>query len=306
MVGSNAFTTVPMRTNSSGDSEYLPPALPQFEIGARLGGGGMGVVFEACHVVLQRRVALKFTHPETARSDKAHRRLLREAKALARLNHPNIVTLFEVGTVGDEMFIAMELVGGGTLRDWMKTPHDWREIIDMFFAFGCGLAAAHELGLVHRDINPSNVFLDHDGTPKIGDFGLVRVDGDDDLEPDLACAILSRVDVTMTTTGRVLGTPAYMAPEQLRAGRVDARADQYAYCASLHEALTGQLPRGRDLRDVPRRLRPILARGLSELPDDRFPSMTALLGAIARTRGGPTRRWLARHIMRAASSVQNG
>jgi serine/threonine protein kinase len=292
--GHSRATTVPMARPTS-PVDYVPPALHQFEIKRRLGGGGMGVVFEARHIVLDRRVALKFTRPGTVRSDRACARLLREAQALARLKHPNVVTLFEVGKAGDEVFLAMELVEGGTLRDWMVRPHDWREIIDVFLAIGAGLVAAHELGLVHRDINPSNIFLDHDGTPKIGDFGLVSGTADDEMWAEgTGPIVLPLLEYGLTTTGRMLGTPAYMAPEQRVAGRIDARADQYAFCVSLHEVLTGRLPHDHDLdppRAVPRRLRGLIERGLSPEPDDRFPTMLELLAALARARRVRTRSY---------------
>ena len=260
-----------------------PPAPPRYELGRRLGSGGMGVVYEARDVVLDRVVALKFLRSDLTKSDAACARLLREAQALARLKHANVVTLFEVGRVGPDIYLAMELVAGGTLHEWMKAPRGWREVVDVFLAFGRGLAEAHRLGLVHRDIKPANVLIDLDGTPKIGDFGLVTDSGVDS-PPATPGGEMILLMCAETTTGSVVGTPAYMAPEQL-GGRVDARADQYAFCASLHEVLTGRVP-GEDerVREVPRRLRGLVARGLEPRPEDRFASMEALLGSLGRAR----------------------
>ena len=250
-------TTLSMRRPRA--TVVTAPVLDDFEVGRFLGGGGMGIVFEGRDIVLDRRVALKFVHPDQRDCEAARARLLREAQALARVTHPNVVTLYTVGA-GVDPFIAMELLDG-TLRTWLDDRHAWQRIVDMFCAFGRGVAAVHELGLVHRDINPGNVFIDQRGTPKLGDFGLVLA------EPaDANC---------------VLGTPAYMAPEQ-RLGAVDARADQYAFCVSLYEALVGELPDGdADLRAVPRPLRRVLARGLADDATARFPTMTALIEALA-------------------------
>src|SRR6185295_9039079 len=138
---------------------------------------------------------------------------------------------FEVARVGDELVIAMELVEGETLREWMKHPHGWREIVDMFVRAGHGLAAVHALGLVHRDFKPSNVLVDRAGAPRVGDFGLV---GAPDVQAgaDRVDAAVVDIDATLTTGGPMIGTPAYMAPEQ-RVGRADARADQFSFAVSL-------------------------------------------------------------------------
>jgi serine/threonine protein kinase len=248
----------------AGDGDFeAPPSLGRFAIGRSLGAGGMGVVFEARDTVLDRAVALKLVRPGT--SPDPAQGLLREAVALAQLVHPNVVTVFDVGPIGDDVFIAMELVDGDTLRAWMTGAHPWRAIVDMFMAAGRGLAAVHALGRVHRDFKPSNVLIDRAGTPKVGDFGLVCVDGED-------------------AHGVVMGTPGYMAPEQARGGRIDARADQYAFAVALLEALGDA---------GPARLRPILARARADDPAARFPSMNALLAALARARRGPLRWWLA-------------
>jgi serine/threonine protein kinase len=257
----------------------IPSRLGHFEIVGRLGAGGMGLVFEGRDTVLDRRVALKLLHPATANGLVAPARLLREAQALAKLQHPNVVTVYEVGTVGADRFIAMELVEGTTLFEWMATPRDWREVLAMFIAVGNGLAAVHALGLVHRDVKPSNILVDKHGLPKLGDFGLVGAIDDPD-EPRAP----SSSDPGLTTPGAAMGTPAYMAPEQKRGEPVDARADQFSFAKSLREALGDT---------VPSAVEPILARAMAEEPDDRYPSMAPLLADLARVRRGRARWWIA-------------
>ncbi|MEO8700936.1 MAG: serine/threonine-protein kinase [Kofleriaceae bacterium] len=260
----------------------LPTRLGHFEIVGRLGEGGMGLVFEARDSVLGRRVALKLLHPATSGGVLAPARLLREAQALAKLSHPNVVTVYEVGAVGDDQFIAMELVEGVTLLEWMATPRDWRAVLDVFIAVGHGLAAVHALGLVHRDFKPSNVLVDMRGVPKLGDFGLVGAIDD----PDAPAPVpVNASDPGLTTPGTVMGTPAYMAPEQKRGEPVDARADQFSFAKSLREAM------------LPASLEPILARAMSDEPDDRYPTMDALLADLSRARRGRARVWVAAGVV---------
>jgi tetratricopeptide (TPR) repeat protein len=277
----------------------------RYEILGVVGQGGMGTVYRARDTRLGRTVALKLLREN--RSAALLERFAREARALAQLSHPNIVVIHdfgaypdtgagsEVGGARDEIFIAMELVEGSTVREWMREPHDWRAIVDVFVAVGRGLAAAHALGLVHRDVKPSNVFLDRDGTPKIGDFGLVVWAGaleDERTDPGASPSPHDRR--TLTATGTVMGTPAYMAPEQLAGDRADARADQFAFCVSLFEALTGHLPgETREGRPMPRALEPVVARGMAPEPADRYPSIEALCAALARARRGNARTWAA-------------
>jgi serine/threonine protein kinase len=281
--------TVP---ESAGDEQEAPARLGRFELGRRLGEGGMGIVFEARDSLLDRAVALKVLHPGAgAGGPTARARLLREAQVLARLSHPNVVPVFEVGLAGDEIFVAMELVDGATLKQWMKEPHPWREIVDLFLAAGRGLAAVHALGLVHRDFKPSNVMIDRAGTPKVGDFGLVGLDDSSVSSEGSVPSTISGEDLTVT--GSVMGTPAYMAPEQRRGDRADARADQFSFAKTLVEALTGRLPDADGATEVPKPLRRILARAMSQEPALRYPSMPALLADLARARRGAARWWIA-------------
>jgi serine/threonine protein kinase len=241
----------------------------RYEILGLVGEGGMGTAYRARDTDLGRTVALKLLHESGSAA--LLQRFAREARALAQLSHPNVVVIYhsgahadvvtgsEAGLARDEILIAMELVEGSTLREWMREPRDWRAIVDVFLAVGRGLAAAHAFGLVHRDVKPSNVFLDRDGTPKIGDFGLVAWEGALEQDRSARSAASPPLERTLTNTGTVVGTPAYMAPEQLAGDRADARADQFAFCVSLFEALTGRLPgETREGRAMPRPLEPIV------------------------------------------------
>jgi tetratricopeptide (TPR) repeat protein len=303
-------TTVPEVMGDVAVPLFPRAQLGHFVIERMLGSGGMGVVLAARDVNLGRAVALKLVKPGA--SEKSHGRLLREAQALARLSHPNVVTVYEVGEVGGKIFIAMELVeseGGATLREWIQEPRPWRQVAARFLAAGRGLAAVHELGLVHRDFKPSNVLIDRSGAVKVGDFGLVAAQEDalargSGVESPGFKARDGDVSPALTTAGALLGTPEYMAPEQARGERVDARSDQYSFCASLHEALTGALP-GRTGRPVPRSLRAILRRGLHADPACRYPSLAPLLGQLERVLHPTLSRWttVATGLLAAAAAL---
>jgi tetratricopeptide (TPR) repeat protein len=274
------------------------------------------VVVAARDRLLDRRVAIKvLRHGFGGGADRAAARLLREARAMALLQHPGVVTVFEVGTHDGRIFLAMELVDGATLAEWLReAPRTWREIVDVFVRAGRGLAAAHRLGMVHRDFKPENVLVGRDGQVRVTDFGLVGMARGDD-EPAAAAATTnaapSSLDQPLTRTGARLGTPRYMAPEQHLHQPVTARADQFAFCVALHEALYGAPPfpgqtlhelRDRVLsgqptpppagaeRDAPPRLRGLVLRGLALAPDARWPDMAALLDALARDPSAARRR----------------
>jgi eukaryotic-like serine/threonine-protein kinase len=205
-----------------------------------IGEGGMGVVFLARDVRLDRDVAVKLC---TGLSASAVHRIQREAMALAKLAHPNVVVVFQAGELDGRFFIAMEHVAGGTARSWVATaPRRPREIVALYVAAGEGLAAAHAAGLVHRDFKPDNVLVGADGRPRVADFGLVRA-ADERARPLNASVGGDAAGCTgatlVTKAGTVMGTPAYMPPEQLAGAELDARADQYAFAASLWEALMG-------------------------------------------------------------------
>jgi predicted Ser/Thr protein kinase len=260
----------------------------------------MGVVHCAFDPDLERRVALKVLR-KTDRGDEARTRLLREARALARLTHPNVVGVHEVGSVEGRDYVAMELIDGDTLDAWLKADkRSPREIVAAFMAAGRGLAAAHAAGLVHRDFKPHNVLRDQRGRIVVTDFGLAR-----GVENTGAPQVPSgEVPREITVTGSLLGTPAYMAPEQWSSGPVGPAADQFSFCVALWEALTGERPfqgddvealkkqicRGAaalDTSKLPRRLRRPLRRGLDPDPAKRYPSMDALLAALTRVERRP-------------------
>lgn len=245
-----------------------PVRLGRFVVRRQLGEGGMGTVFEAFDPTLDRRVALKIMRRDR-RDARARARLLQEARTLAQLDHRNVVRVFEVGEYEDEVVLVMELVEGQSLDTWVEDAgrEAWRAIVAGYVQAAEGLAAAHAVGIVHRDFKPSNVMRTEAGRVCVLDFGLAQPDVGDSTED--------------TQAGSVEGTPRYMAPEQ-RAGRAtDARADQYSFCVALHEALTGLPPSAASSASgLPRWLRGALQRGLSETPADRFPSMTGLLEVL--------------------------
>jgi tetratricopeptide (TPR) repeat protein/predicted Ser/Thr protein kinase len=263
---------------------------------AKLGAGAMGVVFAAYDPELDRKVALKLLKTRANESD-ARARLQREAQALAKLNHGNVVAVHDVGVHDGRVFVAMEFVEGQTLGDWTKAePRSWRDVVKVFEEAGRGLAAAHAAGLVHRDFKPDNVMIGVDGRVRVMDFGLARAGAD---EADSAISSQGPGDVLLTRTGAMVGTPAYMAPEQFAGGEVTARSDQFGFCVALFEALHGQRPFPGDsiaqlalavmegkirepsrARMVPMWLRALVRRGLSSEPAQRFPDMPGLLAAL--------------------------
>lgn len=285
----------------------------RFIVQKQIGRGGMGVVYEAIDRKVGRRLALKLVHGGSSGSMRtATDRLLREAQALARLNHPNIVALYDFGTTDKGVFIAMEYVRGESLRTWMNGEHSWQEIVDVFIEAGRGLRAAHAAGIVHRDFKPTNVLVAYDGRVKVLDFGLARrratgtwVGG------DTPSPRAGRSDSTpehpllatrLTSCGVVIGTTHYMSPEQLMDMEVGPTSDQFSFCVALWEALYGRRPYpgegmlqlalayrdGRIVpasrRGVPAAIHRALLRGLRIQPSERFASMDQLLSILERTR----------------------
>ncbi|MEM7051030.1 MAG: serine/threonine-protein kinase [Acidobacteriota bacterium] len=236
-----------------------------------IGQGGMGRVYEAYDPELDRKVAIKVLRHRGAAADQA--RLQREAQATARLSHPNVVTVHDVGLASGRVFMTMELLSGQPLDQWIDSgPRNWKETVRVFLQAGRGLAEAHRAGVVHHDFKPSNAFLGEDGRVRLLDFGVSEA-----VLPGGASA---------TPTSTHGGTSGYMAPERRAGHGVDARSDQYSFSASLHLALLGNLPREpreTDRRRLPRALRPILDRGLTEHPQDRYSSMEDLLTALEGT-----------------------
>jgi tetratricopeptide (TPR) repeat protein/predicted Ser/Thr protein kinase len=284
----------------------------------RLGGGGMGVVYSAYDPHLDRKIAIKLLRPDISADptkSEGRARLMREAKALARLAHPNVVTVLDVGMIGEQLFVAMELIDGRTLNAWVaEDKPSWRAILDAYFQAGQALAAAHGLGIVHRDFKPDNVLIDGSGRVRVVDFGLARTSlaaPEPTPPPDLPETPPLGEIVRLTQTGSVLGTPGYMAPEQFLGQPTDAAADQFSFCVSLYESLWDQKPfEGSNYSELmqsvvsgkireppshaaaPLWIHRVLTGGLRRAPRDRYPSMNALLAELGRDPARARRTWL--------------
>ncbi|MFO0755699.1 MAG: serine/threonine-protein kinase [Byssovorax sp.] len=275
-----------------------------------LGAGAMGTVYVAHDPELDRRVALKVLRPELGAGPSAsafRARLGREARAMARLSRPEVVAVYDSGAWDGRLYIAMELVSGKTLRAWLaEEKRPWREVLERFLQAGRGLAAAHEAGIVHRDFKPDNVLVGDDGRARVTDFGLARAASEGEAAPASSSAPRSSGSPLATARGTLIGTPAYMAPEQLRGEPADARSDVFSYCLSLYEALYGERPFHGDSMDallasisgapprpprsaVPSWLARAVLRGLRAAPEARPASMDELLRALER---GARRRGL--------------
>ena len=279
-----------------------PAKVGRFELLRLLGRGAFGSVYLARDEELEREVAVKLL--TTGGGDPQMRaRFVREAQALAKLKHPNVLTIYDVGVEDDRVYIAMEYVESGTLSRWCAehrpgTRARFFDVLRLAVAAGWGLAAAHEAGIVHRDVKPANILVGADGRPRLADFGLARSGSGLHATWDVDTQSESSASTTLTNTGDVLGTPAYMAPEQF-AGSGDVASDQWSLCATFWEAAYGERPfRGKDRTElaqavqgrprsppserseVPTWWREILTRGLSPEPADRWPSVGALVAAL--------------------------
>jgi eukaryotic-like serine/threonine-protein kinase len=304
------------------EPEAPPPLAPGERLGryvvlSLLGQGGMSTVYLAYDPQLDRKVALKLVRLEIL-GETGKARLLREAQALARLSSPYVVPVYDAETVGEQLFVAMEYVEGQTLRQWLAEPKPWRVVVRTLRDAGRGLAAAHAAGLVHRDFKPDNVLLGRDGRVRVLDFGLARTAADLASDPDVVPKDRppqnDPLHTPVTRFGQIIGTPGYMAPEQASSGATDARADQFAFCVVLYEALWRRKPfddaqtasptqetvvdrgdgrKAAKLRapqwvdpprgvDVPGWLLKIVRRGLSYDPSARFASMDQLLTELSR------------------------
>ena len=274
-----------------------------------LGAGGMGLVLAAYDPDLERKVALKILREDIRDGSAGAMRMRREAQAMARLSHPNVAQVYEVAEAEGRLFLAMEFIAGATLREWLTTPRRWEEVLRVYGEAGQGLAAAHAAGLMHRDFKPENAMLAADGRVRVLDFGLSRLYAAGE-EPEGASRS-GAVSLQVTAAGTLLGTPAYMSPEQHDRGEVDARSDQFSFCVALWEALYGQRPfagetmlaLARSVRTgevvappaksrVPAWVRRVLERGLAAERDRRWPTMQALLTALASDPQRARRRWL--------------
>lgn len=300
-------------------SGWQPPSIgtvaagfPQYEILDLLGRGGMGAVYLARHRSLDRLVALKLLPGEYSGDEKFVQRFHREARALARLHHPNIVGVHDFGSTADGwLYLAMEHVEGRTLGDLIRERRPGLpEVLDIAGQICDALACAHEEGMVHRDIKPSNILVDGKGRVKVADFGLAKVAME--AHPSLMEGALH------TRTGAVMGTPEYAAPEQMSGeGHVDHRADLFSLGVVLYEMLTGQVPRG--VFDPPSRksgtdprFDPIVLRAMQEQPDRRYPQAAALkadlirLGQPPALPSKPSGRFLTRRVVVPAVALAAG
>ncbi|HVI01642.1 MAG TPA: AAA family ATPase [Enhygromyxa sp.] len=291
---------------------HAPEYIGRFGVLGKLGEGGMGVVFLAHDGELDRRVAIKLMRSSVARSIGV-RRLLREAQGLARLSHPNVIQVHEIGEHQRSLFVAMEYVEGITLRSWLDAgPRPWRETLNILRQAGRGLEAAHLAGLVHRDFKPGNIMVGKDGRARVLDFGLAR---DSRPSADAAASIEapaelrelettlvdadSHVDGSLTRSGALMGTPGYMAPEQLHGNPCNPLSDQFSFCVTAYEALFGRRPfAGATLHELtanvergtiepipsehpaPERVKQAVLRGLAPEPGARWPTMAALLDEL--------------------------
>ena len=275
----DAHTTHPARLARPGHVLAKGTVVGRFVVLGLVGAGGMGVVYTAYDPELDRSVALKLLHHDAAGASDARAQIMAEAQVMARINHANVIAVYDVGTFCERVFAAMELVEGTTLRRWMtEQPRGWRDVVDVFVLAGEGLAAAHTAGVVHRDFKPENVLLGSDGRVKVTDFGLSSLPSG--------------------TRGHVAGTPGYLPVEAFGPGGVDHRGDQFSFCIAFHEALHGRRPfvastpeelvsqvrRGPVIdgrgRAIPRRLDHVVRRGLSLDPEDRYASMRDLLADL--------------------------
>ncbi len=280
-----------MRTQRS---PVAPERIGRYEVRGVLGQGGMGIVLRAWDPQLERAVALKLVRGE---SGDGTQRLVREARAIAKLRHASVITVYDVTVEDAQLCVVMELVDGGNLADWFATRPPWQPVVARCTLAGHGLIAAHEAGLIHRDFKPANVLCAQDGRVLVADFGLART------SPGVADAASA-----LTSANTLAGTPAYMAPELLLGEPIGAAADQFAFAATLYEGLFGVRPFGGTTvaaliseilsgqvrrppaSEVPAPIVAAVMRGLSREPADRWPSLRAMLDALARP--AARRSWL--------------
>ncbi len=277
----------------------------RYVIKRRLGAGGMGVVFEASDPELGRAVAIKMLRRGASAHWSRDVRLRREAQALAKLDHPNVVSVYDVGEHDGQVFVAMALVDGSNLRDWLTREQTTEDILRVLLEVAREVIAAHDAGLIHRDLKPDNIFIAKDGNVLVGDFGLAT-ENDDDQPSATPSAPLAAM--SLTQTGHLVGTPAYMAPEQA-AGDASEKSDQFSFCVTAYEALfgtrpfigqsveeildkveSGELAKPRRTKDVPPNVAHAIRRGLAADPALRFESMKALVAAM--TFSPPSRHWV--------------
>jgi tetratricopeptide (TPR) repeat protein len=310
------------------EEQAPPPTIGRYPILRRLGSGGMGVVYAAYDEILDRRLAIKVLHGHVWDiGGRRRERLLREAQAMARVTHPNVVTVHEVSTADDQLFVAMEFVAGPTLKEWLAAePRPWREIVAIFCQIADGLAALHAAGLVHRDVKPANVIIGNDGRVRVLDLGLVGADPHeitDTVEARLeSSSSHNRLNKVLTMTGERLGTPAYMSREQFMGLELTPASDIFSFCVCLYEALYGAHPfeattfyelqasvvAGRikpppSSSSVPARIHALIVRGLASDPEHRPPSMKALRDELSRDPSRARRRFVGTFAIAVLAAV---
>ena len=294
----------------------------RYPVLGQLGEGGMGVVYAAYDEQLDRRIAIKLlVHTGSARDERNRARIHREAQAMARLSHPGVAHVYEVGEFEGLTYIAMEYISGTTLKAWMEQPQpqprSLDEKIDVLLQSGRGLVAAHRAGVVHRDFKPDNVMVDHHQRARVLDFGLAQAHDDEAVErtgesftPPGANPFDS-MSPELTRAGAVMGTPAYMSPEQHLGAPTSTSTDQYSFCAVAYEMIYGVRPYSGPNRlaiafaihkgtinpppadnKVPARIHDVIQRGLAKEPEQRWPSMEALIDALETATGARRRPWL--------------
>jgi len=312
-------------TIPSGDAVTTSPAdipagtlIDRYTIEGRLGSGSMGVVYAARDTRLGRRVAIKLlrAQPDSPLFRELCERLIREARAMASVSHPNLVAIHDIGTFADRDYIVMDYVEGCTLRDWVaREERPWAERFDVLVAAGRGLAEAHAAGVIHRDFKPDNVLVSGRGRAQVSDFGLARgIAGLPSIPrkvvPSSPMVLNMPILEPITRLGVSIGTPLYMAPELHLGQLADARSDQFAFSVTAWEVLYDQHPfPGRTVLELasavqlgdiiepqapttaPRSLLPILRRGLEAEREDRWPSMPDLLAALEKEAARARRSW---------------
>lgn len=295
-----------MAAGGPSSQSVVTQRLGRFVLLRKLGEGGMGTVYAAYDEQLDRKIAVKLLRPIEEDQPRLRQRVLREAQAMARVSHPNLLHVYEVGEIASQIFIAMEFIDGVTLAvRQQESGHHFREILTLYLQAGRGLAAAHAAGLVHRDFKPDNVLVDRRGTAHVLDFGLARLQGDveppDELSRGELAALVSQpaLHTPVSQPGALSGTPGYMSPEQYLCRAADSRSDQFSFCVALFEALFKVRPFGGDSLDemasavtrgelrpipansgVPIEIQRALQRGLATEPEQRFASMDDLLQAL--------------------------
>jgi serine/threonine protein kinase len=289
--------------------EQVARRVGQYALVKQLGEGGQGTVWAAYDEKLDRRVAVKLLQPEL-NQERAEARLLKEARALAKISHPNVVQVHEADEHEGGVYVVMEFIKGRTVDVWiLEDDPSWETILDVYQQVAKGLTAAHEAGLVHRDVKPQNILVNEDGDAKLVDFGLVKRDPKKTQTSEATSSMEQRLRQStasnLTEQGTVLGTPFFLAPEQLRKGEATAQSDQFSFSVAIFYGLFRQLPfegntpiertvaiaegklrEPEDFRGVPKAVYHVITKGLRPEPGNRYEGMRAMVDALKRARSG--------------------